>query len=105
MCSAGRNLTEPATLRARVELFAADRKTLAPLGAAPFQDETAVFGAHPHQESVRLLAMARVGLKRALALHDIPSGENEPPMLANAFQECQSRRRCVRVCVLLRPLP
>jgi hypothetical protein len=73
-------------------LFAADRQAFAPLGAAALQDETAIFGAHPHQETVRLLAMTRIGLERALALHDIPSGENEPSMLANAFQECQSRR-------------
>jgi len=96
-CAAVVNLLELRTAayvlggaKPQIELFAADRQPLAAFGAAALQDKTAVFGAHPHQKTVRLLAMTRIGLERALALHDIPSGENEPPMLANAFQGCQS---------------
>ena len=74
----------------QIELFAADREPFASLGAPPLQDQTAVLGTHSHQETVRLPAMTRIGLERALALHGIPSGENEPSMLANAFQRCQT---------------
>jgi hypothetical protein len=43
---------------------------LATLGAAALQDETAILGGHPHQESVRTRTAATIGLKRALAFHD-----------------------------------
>ena len=46
------------------------RQPLATLGAAALQDETAILGGHPHQESVRSRAAAAIGLKRALAFHD-----------------------------------
>ena len=41
---------------------------------------------------MRLRAVTRIGLKRALSLHAILWKLNEPPMLANAFSRCQSRR-------------
>ena len=39
--------------RPALVLFAADRQALAALGAAALQHQTAVLGAHPHQEPVR----------------------------------------------------
>ena len=55
-------------------LLAADREALSPLRAAALQHQAAILRAHAHQKSVRLLAVARVGLKRPNALgHDIPS--------------------------------
>jgi len=55
-------------------LFAADSKTLPALGAATFQDQTAVFRTHPNQEPVCTPAAAGIWLKCALALHRVPPG-------------------------------
>ena len=56
------------------KLLAAYRQTLATLGAAALQDEATVFGAHPHQKSMRLRASTLIRLKRADSLsHDSPS--------------------------------
>ena len=68
-----------------VRSLTADRQTLAAFRPPALEDQTPVLRAHAHQESVRPFAMARIGLERALSLHDIPSGRNEPSMLANAF--------------------
>src|SRR5262245_58820443 len=61
-------------------LFAADRQTFAAFGTAALEHQSAVLRAHPHQKPVRPLAAARVGLERALSLHEIPSAWNEPSM-------------------------
>src|SRR5262245_11391650 len=83
-------------------------KTLAALRASPFQHDTAVFRAHADQKAVRALPPARIGLKRSLPLHLLPAGAFlkviELTMLANAFQECQTRGECATVCVLSREL-
>ena len=50
-------------------LIAADRKTFPPLRATALEDQSSIFRAHPHQESVRLLAVAGIRLERALAFH------------------------------------
>jgi len=47
----------------------ADRQTLAAFRTPALEDETPVFRAHAHQESVRPFAVARIGLERALSLH------------------------------------
>ena len=74
-----------------LQLFAADGQTLAPLRTAAFQHQPPVFGAHADQKPVRPLAAARIRLKRADSLsHDIPSRRNEPSMLANRSEKCQS---------------
>ena len=90
------------------QLLATHSEPFAALRAAPFEHQPAVLGAHPHEKSVRLLAVTRVGLKRAHSLgHDIPSREIEPSMLANGFGECQSTgaQECATVGVLLWPVP
>ena len=54
---------------------------------------------------MRALPVARVGLKRTLALHVFIRAllkVIEPPMLANAFQECQTLDECATVGVLSR---
>jgi len=57
-----------------LQLFAADREPLAPLCAAAFQHQTAVFRAHSDEKSMRPLPAARIRLKRAHSLgHEIPS--------------------------------
>ena len=59
---------------AELQLFAADRQAFSAFGAAALQHQAAVFGAHSHQKPMRLLAVARVGLKSPNSLsHDIPS--------------------------------
>jgi len=55
-------------------LFAADRQTFAPLGAAPLEDQTTVFRAHSHKKTMGPFAVTRIGLERTLSLHEIPSG-------------------------------
>jgi len=52
-----------------VRSLTADRQTLAAFRAPALEDETSVLGAHPHQESVRPFAVARIGLERPLSLH------------------------------------
>jgi len=47
-----------------------DSQSLAALGAATLEDETAILGAHPDQKPVPAAATATVGLKRAFTLHD-----------------------------------
>jgi hypothetical protein len=55
-------------------LLAGDRQALPAFGAAAFQHQSAVLGAHTHEKPMRLLAMTRVGLKSPNSLsHDIPS--------------------------------
>jgi len=75
----------------KLQLFAADGQALAPLRTAAFQHQPPVFRAHADQKPVRPLAAARIRLKRADSLsHDIPSRRNEPSMLANRSEKCQS---------------
>jgi len=91
-----------------LQLFAADRKPLAPFGTTPLQDEASIFRAHPYQKSVRPLAMTRVRLKRAFALHECPSRRNpELSILVNRFPACQLRRAapCVTVARLFLQVP
>src|SRR6185503_8879648 len=99
---------------------AADGEPFAALRTAPLEHEPPVLGAHAHEESVRLLPVTRIGLKRAHSLgHEIPSRRRavrasarqtaliEPLMLSNGFRECQSTgaQECATVGVLLWPVP
>jgi hypothetical protein len=52
-----------------VRSLTADRQTLAAFRPPALEDQTPVLRAHAHQESVRPLAVARIGLERALSLH------------------------------------
>jgi hypothetical protein len=111
--------TDPVGSSKLQTLFAADGEPLAALRATPLEDQTAIFGAHPHQESVRPSAVPRVGLKCSLALHASPSWwplrtrvrrcqmscrrsflVNELSIIAKGFRQCQSPRLCVTVGVL-----
>ena len=53
----------------RTVLFAADGQPLTAFCAAPFQDQTAILGAHAHEKSVRPLTVASIRLERTLAFH------------------------------------
>ena len=46
-------------------------QTLAPLRAAPLQDDSAVFRRHSYSEAMRLLAATGIGLVGALPLHGV----------------------------------
>lgn len=81
-------------------LLGADGQTLAALRAPALEDQTAVLRAHPYQEPVRPLATPLIRLERSLPLHVDSAGDalaNEPTMLANAPEECQSRSQCATV--------
>ena len=77
-------------------LFAANCQTFTAFGAATFQDETTIFRAHAHQEPVCALAPAGIWLECALALHAFLRGPElrvcELVIVANGFQQCQSRQ-------------
>src|SRR5262249_13578474 len=45
-----------------------NRQTLAPLGAAPLENDPAVLGAHPHEKSMGATAAAAIRLKSTLHL-------------------------------------
>src|SRR5262245_44807551 len=88
--------------RSRDVSLVTNSKTLAALRASPFQHDTAVFRAHADQKAVCALPPARIGLKRALTLHDILRKVVELSMLANAFRQCQTLEECATVGVLSR---
>ena len=81
-------------------LFAADREAFAALRAAALQHETAVLGAHPHQKTVRFLAVAGIRLERALALHEVPS-VNRTLNVSEGVPKVSTLMGCVTVGVLL----
>ena len=72
-----------------LQLFVADREALATLGATPFQHETPVFRAHPHEKTMRARAAPRVGLERPFPLHEPPSESDETPIISDVFEGCQ----------------
>jgi hypothetical protein len=89
------------TLRRPRLFFAADRQTLAPLGAAALQDETPVLGGHAHEKTVRPRAMARIWLKCSDTLsHVDPFDEERTANVSGRFRGVSTRVVCVRVSVL-----
>ena len=81
-------------------LFVADREPLAPLGAPALQDQPAIFRAHPHQKSMRALAVSGVGLERPFPLHATPSESGETSMVTDLFKGCQCACVCATVASL-----
>ena len=53
-------------------LLAADSQAFAPFRPTSFEDQSALFRAHPDQEPVRPLSPACIGLKRPFAFHAAP---------------------------------
>jgi hypothetical protein len=89
---------------AETQLLAADSKALPALCAPALQHQPPVFRAHAHQKPVRLLAMARVGLKSAESLgHDIPSEWKRTLNVSGTLRKVSINSECVTVGVLLAP--
>jgi hypothetical protein len=80
----------------RPRLFAANRQTLPALGAPALQNETPVLGCHPHEKPVRARPVARIWLKRSLALcHADPFDEERTANVSGRFRGVSTR---VRLC-------